>query len=109
MSLSKGKHNIAEIDGVRCTVVETGLTDARAGFLKDLLVFNRYDVKMEQEKAKDGSLIETFILGITDIIFNPMIAVYEKKLFRKDGKTVTPNYWNQKPEQDDIPYWQVER
>ena len=109
MANLKGKHNIAAIDDVRCTVIETGATTARAGFLTELLAFNRYDVKTENEKAKDGSMLETFIIGVTDILFNPIIAVYQKKLFRKDGKTVTPNYWNQKPEQDDIPYWQVQR
>jgi len=109
MAIIKGKHTIAEIDGVRCTVIETGADESRAGFLTDLMTFNRYDVKREQEKAKDGTLLETFILGTTDILFNPAIALYQKKLFRKDGKTVTPNYWNQKPEQDDIPYWQVQR
>ena len=109
MAILKGKHNIAAIDGVRCTVIETGAAESRAGFLKDLFAFNRYEVRMEREKTKDGSILETFIIGITDILFNPMIAVYQKKLFRKDGKTVTPNYFNQKPEQDDVPYWQVQR
>jgi hypothetical protein len=109
MALAKGKHNIADIEGIRCTVVETGLTKERAEFLKELLVFNRYDVKMEKEKAKDGSESGTFILGLTDLLFNPTIVVYEKKLFRKDGFTVTPSYWNQWPESDTIPYWQVQR
>ena len=109
MALSKGKHNVAEIEGVRCSVVETGATEERAGFLKNLLVFNGYEVKMENEKAKDGSALGSYIIGVPDILFNPMIIVYEKKLIREDGKTVTPNYWNQKPEQDDIPYWQVQR
>jgi hypothetical protein len=109
MALSKGKHNIAEIEGLRCSVVETGVSEDRADFLKNLIVFNGYVVKMEKEKAKDGSELSSFVIGVTDLLFNPMIVVYEKKLFRKDGKTVTPAYWNQWPEQDDIPYWQVQR
>ena len=109
MALSKGKHNIAEIEGTRCTVIETGATPDRAGFLKILLVNNGYEVKMEQEKAKDGTALETFVIGLTDILFNPMIMVYERKLIRKDGLTVTPAFWNQWPEDDTLPYWQLQR
>lgn len=109
MSLTKGKHNIAEIEGNRCTVVETGADRERAEFLKNLLLFNGYEVKMEREKAKDGTELESFIIGLTDLLFNPMITVYEKKLFRKDGYTVTPAYWNQLPEEDTLPYWKVQQ
>ena len=109
MAVLKGKHNIAEIEGVRCTVIETGATPERAEFLKNLLVFNQYQVRMEREKAKDGTELETFVIGLTDTMFNPMIVLYEKKLIRKDGLTVTPAYWNQKPEEDHLPYWQVQR
>jgi hypothetical protein len=109
MSLQKGKHNIAEIEGIRCTVVEPGVTVERAEFLKNLLAYNGYEVKMEKEKAKDGTELDTFVIGLTDLLFNPMIALYEKKLIRKDGFTVTPNYWNQTAGQETLPYWQVQR
>ncbi len=109
MALTKGKHNIAEIEGTRCTVIETGTTPARAEFLKNLLAFNGYDVKMEKEKAKDGTGLETFVIGLTDIHFNPMIVIYERKLKRLDGLTVSPAYWNQWPGQDVLPYWQVKQ
>lgn len=109
MALTNGKHNIAEIEGVRCSVVEPGLSPGRAEFLKNLLTFNGYEVKMEKEKAKDGTEQGTYIVGVTDILFNPMIVVYEKKLARKDGHFVTPAYWNQWPQDDTIPYWKVQR
>jgi hypothetical protein len=109
MALTKGKHNIAEIEGIRCSVIETGVGQERAEFLKSLLVFNGYEVKAEKERAKDGTELETFVIGLTDILFNPMIVVYEKKLFRKDGLTVTPAYWNQWAEEDTLPYWKVQR
>jgi len=109
MALTKGKHNIAEIEGVPCSVVETGINGERMNFLKDLLGFNEYTVKTENEKAKDGTSLGTFVIGITDILFNPMIAVYQKKLFRKDGKVVSPAYWNQWQDQLEVPYWQVQR
>ena len=107
MSLNKGKHIVAEIEGVRCTVVETGLTESRTAFLKDLLLHNGFTVKVEREKAKDGSSLETYILGVTDILFNPMISVFQHRIFRKDGKEATVGYWNQWTVDQDLPYWQV--
>jgi hypothetical protein len=108
MALTKGKHNIAEIEGMRCSVIENGATQERSQFLKELLIFNGYEVKMEKEKAKDGSVLDTYVIGLTDILFNAMIVVYEKKLVRKDGLTVTPAYWNQWSKQETIPYWRVQ-
>jgi len=108
MASLKGKHIVAEVEGIRCTIVETGTSEKRAGFLKDLLTHNGYMVKMEKEKTKDGTLLETYIIGTTDIVFNPVIRLYQKKLLRKDGHVVNPSYWNQWPDQWDIPYWQVQ-
>lgn len=109
MALNNGKHVVSEIEGVRCTVVETGLNENRCQFLKELLQHNGYEVKTEKEKAKDGTQLETFVLGVTDIIFNPMIRVYEQKVLRADGHPVTPAYWNQWAVDPDIPYWMVTR
>jgi len=44
---------------------------------------------------------------VTDIHFNPTIAVYAHKLHRKDGAEVTPAYWEQSGLPADLPYWQV--
>lgn len=107
MSLNKGKHSIAEIENVRCSVVETGLNEQRAGFLKELLQNNGYTVKVEAEKAKDGTPAGTYILGVTDILFHPVIKVYQHALVKKDGSEVTPAYWNQWPEGSELPYYQV--
>ena len=109
MASLKGKHNIAEIVGLRCTVVESGCTESRAQFLKGLLEFNRYDVRIDAEKAKDGSPTGTFLVGVTDILFNPVVVLYQKRLFRPDGEVVTPAFWNQWENQDLKPYWQVTR
>ena len=107
MSLTKGKHTVAEIEGVRCSVVETGLSESRALFLKEILEYNGYEVKMEKEKAKDGAILETFILGVTDIVFNVAIRLYGLKLRKKEGGVVTLQYWNQWPVDPDLPYWMV--
>jgi hypothetical protein len=109
MALNNGKHVVAEIEGTRCTVVETGLNENRAGFLRNLLVHNGFEVKTEMEKTKEGSPLETRILGVTDILFNPVISVYERKLVRNDGQVVNPAYWNQWQEDPDLPYYLLTR
>lgn len=109
MPLNKGKHTVQEIEGLRCTVVETGLTPERAQFLKSLLAFNGFEVKLEPEKAKDGTALETLVLGVTDLLFNPVIAVYGHRLRRPDGGEVTQAYWNQWEADTALPYWMVVR
>ena len=101
----KGKHNVAEIDGIRCSVVESGISKERSEFLSELLSHNGYAVKIGQEKEKDGTLLETFQVGVTDILFNPVIMIYMNKLFRKDGNIVSPGYWEQKSTDTEMPYY----
>jgi hypothetical protein len=107
MALTNGKHVVVEIEGIRSTVIETGLNESRCLFLKELLEKNGFTATREKEKSKDGSQLETWILGVTDLIFNPMIRIYEQKLFRTDGHPVTPAYWNQWAVDPDLPYWMV--
>ncbi len=87
MSLNKGKHIVEEVDGVRCTIVESGINEARFTFLSELLSFNGFTVK----KGVDAN--GTLILGVTDILFNPVVAVYQRRLKTKTGHKVTPAYW----------------
>ena len=109
MSLNKGKHNAGDVDGTRCTIVETGISRERADFLKALLLHNGFEVKIQEEITDPPSDPVNYTLGVTDIIFNPVIAVYQKKLVRKDGKKVTPAYWNQTGFEEEKPYWLVGR
>lgn len=104
MSLEKGKHIVEEVDGVLCTVVESGTTAGRMKFLKDLLEYNHFEVKTEEVAGEEGEAA-TFKIGVTDLVFNPVISVYEQSLKRPGGKTVTPAYWNQQPEVEDLPYF----
>lgn len=106
-TLISGKHVVEEIAGVRCTIVEAGLDRQRADFLADLLSFNGFEVKTEEVPGKTEGDKTTIKLGVTDIIFNPMIAVYQKRLRRKDGMVVTPAYWRQEKEQTNIPYYKI--
>lgn len=104
----KGKHQVTEIEGIRCSVAGAGISEARKDFLRELLTLNGYEVKAEKEKAKDGAPLETWVIGVTDVLFNPVIAVYGHRLHRKDGKEVTPAFWEQRDSQTELPYWQVQ-
>jgi hypothetical protein len=48
---------------------------------------------------------ETFTVGVTDFLFHPMLAIYERALKTPEGKFVTVDYWNQQPEKEDKYYW----
>lgn len=102
MALNQGKHVIEVIDGVRCTLVETGITAERASFLRKILEFNGYVVK--ESEAGEG-LVK---LGVTDLVFHAVVDVYKRKLRTPSGKIVTPAYWLQLTDQQteaEVNYW----
>lgn len=105
MSLVSGKHIIKEIEGIRCTVIESGISEIRMNFLKNLLVHNGYIVKVDKEVKKDESLPDTYIIGVTSIVFNPVIAVYQRMLRDFEGHIVTPAYWKQHSDKSKGWYW----
>jgi hypothetical protein len=107
-ALNKGKHTIAEIDGVRCSIVETGLSEQRLGFLKTILEHNGYTIKTQPDKKAEGAE-STYTLGVTDILFNPVVAIYERKLWSPYNLIVTPAYWNQWTEFVDNRYWEFRK
>jgi len=100
----KAKHIVEEINGTRCTVVEKGATAGRVDFLKKLLEFNRFEVIVVAEALVEGSP-DLFTIGVTDLVFNPVIAVYELSLKTPDGKKVSPAYWNQYSTDSVDEYW----
>jgi len=103
--LTKAKHTVSEIDGVRCSIVETGCSAERITFLKDLLTLNHFEVKTLEEKKENEGNPTLYTLGVTDIIFNPIIAVYERSLRNQEGFHVCPGYWNQQTTRSDPNYW----
>ena len=129
MSISKGKHVEKEINEIRCRIVESAISKDRANFLKELLEYNGYEVHIKEEPVtppppppkpeitEEGvETVEvvqeplpepepTFIVGVTDIIFNPVVAVYNRILRTLDGKHVTADYWNQKTIKAEPNYW----
>jgi len=104
MSLENGKHIVKEVDGTLCTVIETGINAERMKFLKELLEFNKFEVKIEEKAGEEGQSA-TYTIGVTDLVFNPVIAVYEKSLKKPNGRVVTPAFWKQEPEIDHLPYF----
>jgi hypothetical protein len=103
MPLNKIKHIIGEIDGVRCSIVETGVSEERLAFLKEILEHNKFEVKVAEEK-KEGQE-KTFTLGVTDIMFNIVFAIYERTLKSVDNFKMTPAYWQQATTVFDPRYW----
>ncbi len=101
----KAKHIVEEINGVRCTIVEKGATKERVTFLQDLLTFNNFEVLIAEEPkaAEDAPVL--FTVGVTDLVFNPVIAVYEMSLKTRDGKNVSPAYWEQSSNIPVDQYW----
>ena len=106
MPLTNAKHIISEIDGIRCTIVESGIPLERVSFLKELLEFNKYEVKVKEEPPVEGSgEAAKYTLGVTDIIFNPVFAIYERRLKTKDGQIVSPSMWRQESTVYSSSYW----
>lgn len=108
MALNNAKHIVTEIDGVRCSVVETGASLERVAFLTDLLTFNNYEVK-EMAVLDDPSGEPKFTIGVTDLLFNPVFAVYERQLKTRDGSIVTPGYWREECIDCDPRYWTMRK
>ena len=105
MAINNVKHIVSEIDGIRCTVVESGITLDRVAFLSDLLKFNNLEVKEMQEVTEIQDEEPKYTIGVTDLVFNPVFAVYEKQLKTREGTYVTPGYWKQECIECDPRYW----
>jgi hypothetical protein len=106
MALNVGKHLFGELpDGTKVTFVEKKIEKERADFLKDLLEFNGKTVIIQEDKKRAEEDPQLYTVCVADVVFNPIIAVYNRELKTKDGRRVTADYWNQKTE-DTVPtYW----
>ncbi len=108
MPINNAKHLIEAIDGVRCTIVEKGVTKERLAFLKNLLEFNKLEVRFRTDPVDEEGSVEppAFTIGVTDIIFNPVFAIYERQLKTQDGFFVTPAIWKQETTEYRSRYWE---
>ncbi|HTQ28812.1 MAG TPA: hypothetical protein VMI35_11810 [Puia sp.] len=121
-------HTAEELNGIKCAVVEKNASAERAAFLKQLLEFNHYTVVLAPSPppkaappaaAPAGDTAdtpappappapETFTVGVTDVIFNPINAIFGRLLKAPGGHVVTLAYWKQQdPEShDETPYFE---
>jgi hypothetical protein len=117
-------HVSEELNGVKCAIVEKNTSAQRASFLKQLLLFNKYQVEIAPSPPpktaalpplKEGEVAvppppvpETFTVGVTDMMFNHVNAIFGRLLHTPDGHVVTLAYWYQRDtlSHDDIPYYE---
>lgn len=104
MALS-GKHMFGSIEDTRVTFVEKGVSSDRKEFLKKLLEFNGFEVLIQEDKRKTEEDRQLYTVGVTDMVFNPTIWIFQRKLETFDGHKVTQGYWNQETEDTKPQYW----
>ena len=102
-----GKHMFGSIDDVRVTFVEKKVNEDRAEFLKKLLEHNDFEVVIQEEKRASDEDPQLYTVAVKDMVFNPTIWVYQRKLYTFDGRKVTPDYWHQRTEDAAPQYWKT--
>jgi hypothetical protein len=112
-------HLFEELNGVKCAIVEKNVLPARVEFLRGILEYNRYTVVVvpsppPKAVAAAGGVAETappapetFTIGVTDTMFNPVNAVFGRLLKAPGGHIVTLAYWRQEENEpdDERPYF----
>ena len=101
-----GKHLFGSIDDVRVTFVEKKVSDDRAKFLKKLLEHNGFEVLIQEEKRASEEEPQLYTVAVKDMVFNPTIWVYQRRLKTFDGRKVTPDYWHQRTDDTRPQYWE---
>jgi hypothetical protein len=134
MAINKN-HEVEELEGVRCAIVERNVSPERTQFLKELLEMNGYKVIVAKTpppkvaapppvpataSAEAGTVVapappppppppapETYTVGVTNITFNSTNAIMGRLLHAKDGHVITLAYWQQKDDvaRDAVPYF----
>jgi len=100
-----GKHLFGSIEDQRVTFIEKKIEEGRKDFLKKLLEHNGFEVLIQEDKRKSEEDPQLYTVAVTDMVFNPTIWVFERKLKTFDGHKVTPDYWNQISEDTAPQYW----
>ncbi|CAN5667635.1 hypothetical protein BH11BAC1_BH11BAC1_30050 [soil metagenome] len=125
-------HAFEELDGIKCSIVEKNCSPERADFLKKLLEFNKFTVVIANSPppkaapAKPAPVLAegevappppptppapptTFTVGVTDISFNPISAIYNKELISPSKQFVDVKYWKQEAETPSTQKWYWEK
>ena len=102
----EGKHTFGSIGDTRVSFVEKKINEERKDFLKKLLEHNGFEVVVEEEKRKSEEEPQLYTVGVTDMVFNPTVYVFQRRLKTIDGKhIVNQEYWNQISEDSKPQYW----
>jgi hypothetical protein len=131
MAINKN-HEFDELNGIKCAVVEKNVSAERVAFIKPLLEFNKFTVVVvpspppkavtvhkpaiaEGAEATTSPPVaepappapETFTVGVTNVSFNVINAIFGRLLKTKDKKIVTLAYWKQQDpvSHDEVPYF----
>ena len=127
MAINKN-HEFEELNGIKCAIVEKNASRERVDFLRPLLTFNKFEVVVVASPPPKAipaapppppgseTLIpetpppppETFTIGVTDVMFNPINAIFGRLLKTQNGHVVTLAYWQQKEDvsRDEVPYYE---
>lgn len=104
-----GKHTFGSIGDTRVTFIEKKIDENRKDFLQKLLEHNGFEVIIQEEKRKSEEEPQLYTVAVTDMVFNPTIWVFERKLKTPDGHIVNQDYWNQVSEDTNPRYWKNEK
>lgn len=121
MSLN-ANHTFEDLGEIKCSIVEKNCSPERVNFLKALLEFNGFTVVVVNSPppkvaAKPAAANpetpvetpppppETFTVGVTDLTFNPINAVFNRELKTPEGAIVNPGYWKQEESVVDNEKW----
>ena len=128
MAINKN-HEFEELNGVKCAIVERNASQERVDFLKPLLEVNKFTVvvvaspppkvaaapaAVAAAAGTEAPVVETppapvtFTIGVTDVSFNPINAIFGRLLRTSDGRVVTLAYWQQEEgvANDGVPYFE---
>ena len=125
MAINKN-HEFEELNGVKCAIVERNASQERVDFLKPLLEVNKFTVVVvaspppkavpvapaaagtEAPAVETPPAPVTFTIGVTDVSFNPINAIFGRLLRTSDGRVVTLAYWQQEEpvSNDEVPYFE---
>lgn len=126
MAINKN-HEFEELNGIKCCIVERAVSMDRINFIKPLLEGNGYTVVVSgiipkatapapvaegETPAPPPPPLEPtqFTIGVTDMCFNTINAIFGRFLRTREGKVVTLAYWQQKDElAQDVSYFDFGR
>jgi hypothetical protein len=101
----EGKHLFGSIGETRVTFIEKGATEDRKEFLTKLLQHNGFEVITEEQKKKTEEDPQLYTVGVTDMVFNPTVYVFERRLRTFDNRIVNQEYWLQQSDDTKPQYW----